>query len=270
MNGAPSTGGRSGQRVLTERRGHVLLIGLNRPDKRNAADFALLQELSLAYGELHRDPDVRVGLVYALGDHFTAGLDLADIGPRLGADGLDIVPAGGVDPWQLGGVALSKPVVVAVQGTCLTLGIELMLAADIAVAAESTSFGQIEVARGILPFGGATIRFPRAAGWGNAMRWLLTADRFDATEALRIGLVQEVVPDGTQFDRALELAERIAAQAPLAVQATLANARAAVRDGEAAAAAALQPALARLAASEDAGIGMRAFLSREPAAFLGR
>jgi len=257
-------------RIITERRGHVLLIGFNRPDKRNAADFALLQQLSLAYGQLERDPEVRVGLVYAVGAHFTAGLDLADIGPRLGPDGLDIVPEGGINPWQLDGVTLTKPVVMAVQGTCLTLGIELMLASDITVAAESTMFGQIEVARGILPFGGATIRFPRAAGWGNAMRWILTGDQFDAAEAYRMSLVQEIVPDGTQFDRALELAERIAAQAPLAVQATLANARSALTEGDVAAAATLQPALARLAATEDARIGMQAFLTRQPASFVGR
>lgn len=257
-------------RIITERRGHVLLIGFNRPDKRNAADLALLQQLALAYGELERDPELRVGLVHAVGDHFTAGLDLADIGPRLGPDGIDIVPEGGINPWQVDGRSLTKPVVMAVQGTCLTLGIELMLASDITVAAESTRFGQIEVARGILPFGGATIRFPRAAGWGNAMRWILTGDMFDAAEAHRIGIVQEVVPDGTQLDRALELAERIAAQAPLAVQATLANARTAVRDGDAAAEAELQPTLARLAATKDARIGMAAFLSREPAEFVGR
>ncbi|MDJ0323820.1 crotonase/enoyl-CoA hydratase family protein [Cryobacterium sp. PH31-AA6] len=257
-------------RIITERRGHVFLIGFNRPDKRNAADLALLQQLALAYGELERDPELRVGLVYAVGDHFTAGLDLADIGPRLGPNGIDMVPEGGINPWQVEGQTLSKPVVMAVQGTCLTLGIELMLASDISVAAESTRFGQIEVARGILPFGGATIRFPRTAGWGNAMRWILTGDMFDAAEAHRIGLVQEVVPDGTQFDRALELAERVAGQAPLAIQATLASARTAVRDGEAKAAAGLQPALARLAATEDSRIGMESFLTRTPATFIGR
>jgi enoyl-CoA hydratase len=157
-----------------------------------------------------------------------------------------------------------------VQGTCLTLGIELILASEITVSAASTRFGQIEVTRGILPFGGATLRFPRSVGWGNAMRWILTGELFDATEAYRIGLVQEVVPDGKQFDRALAIAERIAAQAPLAVQATLANAKRAVREGDAAAEAELQPALARLAGSEDAGIGMQAFLARTEATFVGR
>lgn len=257
-------------RILIERRGHVLLIGLNRPEKRNAADFRMLQELSLAYGQLERDAEARVGLVYAVGDHFTGGLDLADVAPRIGRDGLEMVPDGGINPWQVDGRQLSKPVVIAVQGTCLTLGVELILASDVAVAAASTRFGQLEVSRGILPFGGATLRFPRAVGWGNAMRWVLTGELFDTTEAHRIGLVQEVVPDGDEFDTALAIAERIAAQAPLAVQAALANAKKAVRDGDAAAEADLQPALVKLAVSEDAAIGMRAFLSRSDPEFTGR
>ena len=257
-------------RITVERDGHVLLIGFDRPEKRNAADLRLLQELSLAYGELERDPELRAGFVFAHGDHFTGGLDLLDVGPRIGTDGIDIVPEGGINPWAVDGRAVSKPVVMAGQGVCLTLGIELILASDIAVAADSAVFGQIEVSRGILPFGGATIRLPRTVGWGNAMRWILTGDSFDAAEALRIGLVQEVVPHGEQYARGLELARRVAAQAPLAVQASLANARRAIRDGDAAAESALQPELVRLAATEDARIGIEAFLHRRPAEFTGR
>jgi enoyl-CoA hydratase len=257
-------------RVTVDRDGHVLLIGLNRPEKRNAADMQLLRELSLAYAQLENDSELRVGLLYAHGDHFTGGLDLADVAPNIGTDGLDITADGGINPWQVSGEFVSKPVVIAVQGTCLTLGIEFILASDIAVAADSTRFGQIEVARAILPFGGATIRFPRAVGWGNAMRWILTGDMFDAAEALRIGLVQEVVPHGEQYARALEIAHRVAAQAPLAVQAALKNARLAVRETDAAAEAALQPELVRLVQTEDSRIGMEAFLTRTPAEFLGR
>jgi len=257
-------------KILTERRGPVFLIALNRPAKRNAADFELLTRLALAYGELDRDPDLRVGVVHAMGDHFTGGLDLADVVPHVGANGLDIVPPGGIDPWAMTGEPVSKPVVMAVQGTCLTLGIELMLASDVVIAADSASFAQVEVARGILPFGGASIRFARAAGWGDAMRWMLTGDRFDATDALRMGLAQEVVPHGTQLERAVQVAERIAAQAPLAVQATLANARLAVRAGEEAARSALGPELVRLMRTEDAQIGLEAFLSRTTPRFVGR
>lgn len=257
-------------RVTVNRDGHVLLIGLNRAAKRNAADFQLLTELALAYGVLHRDPALRAGLVFAHGDHFTAGLDLADIAPRIGPRGIELVPTGGIDPWGLSGERQSKPVVIAVQGTCLTLGIELILASDIAVAAASTRFGQIEVSRGILPFGGATIRLPRAIGWGNAMRWILTGDSFDAPEAYRSGLVQELVADGEQYRRGLAIAQQIAAQAPLAVQAALASAHRAVAEGDAAASASLQNTLVRLLASEDAAIGMTAFLTRERAEFVGR
>lgn len=256
--------------IITERRDSVLLIGFNRPAKRNAANFELLQQLAVAYGELDSDPELRVGFVYAVGDHFTAGLDLADIGPRISAEGIDFVPEGGINPWQVSGRSVSKPVVMAVQGTCLTLGIELILASDVAVASTDTRFGQIEVSRGILPFGGATLRFPRAVGWGNAMRWILTGDTFDAQEAHRIGLVQELVAPGEQFSRGLEIAQRIAAQAPLAVQAALANARLAIREGDAAAERELQPALVSLVGSEDSRIGMQAFISRTPAKFIGR
>jgi len=260
----------SAEHVTVERAGHVLLIGLNRPEKRNAADWRMLQQLSLAYGELDRDPDLRAGLVFAHGEHFTAGLDLADVSAHIGPTGLDLVPVGGIHPWGMDGHPVSKPVVLAVQGTCLTLGVELALASDIVVAAESTRFGQIEVKRGILPFGGATTRFAARTGWGNAMRWMLTGDPFDAAEALRIGLVQEVVPDGGHYERGLALAQTIAAQAPLAVQATLANARLAVREGPAAAEALLQVELVRLASSEDAATGLRAFAERTTAEFAGR
>ena len=258
------------RRITVERDGSVLLIGLDRVDKRNAADHLMLEQLAAAYGKLERDPDLRCGFVFAHGDHFTGGLDLADVGPRIGPEGLDLVPAGGIHPWQVAGQQLTKPVVIAVQGTCLTLGIELMLASDIVVAADSARFSQLEVSRGILPFGGATIRFPRAVGWGNAMRWILTGDTFDAAEAMRIGLVQEVVPHGEQYARGLELAHRVSAQAPLAVQAALANARIAIRDGDAAAEAALQPELVRLVTTEDATIGMEAFMTRSMPEFVGR
>jgi enoyl-CoA hydratase/carnithine racemase len=157
-----------------------------------------------------------------------------------------------------------------VQGTCLTIGIELMLATDIRIAAASTKFGQIEVKRGIYPVGGATLRFPREVGWANAMRWLLTGDEFDAAEALRIGLVQEVVEDGKQLARAVELAEVVAAQAPLGVYATLASSRAAIPAAEVAAGQRLMADLVPIMQSEDVREGLRAFVERRPGKFTGR
>ncbi|MFT3970142.1 MAG: crotonase/enoyl-CoA hydratase family protein [Micropruina sp.] len=255
-------------RVLIERRGHVLLVGLNRPEKRNAADLAMLHALAEAYTVLHTDAELRVGVLHAVGDHFTAGLDLADVAPAIVSGSAALLPSGTIDPWGVATEPVSKPVVTAVQGTCLTLGVELALASDVVVAAASTRFAQLEVARGIMAFGGATIRLPRL-GWGDAMRWLLTGDYFDAAEAHRIGLVQEVVPDGTQLDAALALAERIAAQAPLAVQATLANARLALTDPPAAAGR-LHPVVAMLARTSDAQRAIAGYLSGMPVDFDGR
>ncbi|SHU27938.1 enoyl-CoA hydratase [Mycobacteroides abscessus subsp. abscessus] len=138
------------------------------------------------------------------------------------------------------------------------------------IADETATFAQLEINRGIYPFGGATIRFPRAAGWGNAMRWMLTADTFDAVEAHRIGIVQEIVPAGEHVDTAIAIAQTIARQAPLGVQATLRNARLAVREGDAAAEEQLVPTVRELFTSEDAALGVQAFLSRTTAEFVGR
>ncbi len=255
------------ERVLVERRGHLLLIGLNRPHKRNAADLAMLHQLARAYTLLHTDADLRVGVVHAVGEHFTGGLDLADVGPALASGSADLLPPGTIDPWGLATEPVAKPVVLAVQGTCLTLGVELALASDVVVAAAGTRFAQLEVSRGIMAFGGATLRLPRL-GWGDAMRWLLTGDSFGADEALRIGLVQQVVPDGEQLNAAVALAERIAAQAPLAVQATLANARLALADPRAAVGR-LHPVAAMLARTSDAQRAMAGYLGGQRVDFTG-
>ncbi|VVM88356.1 Short-chain-enoyl-CoA hydratase [Pseudomonas fluorescens] len=262
MNQSPSS------RVTCERHGHVLMIGLDRVAKRNAFDLELLNALSLAYGEFEADREARVAVLFGHGEHFTAGLDLVNASAAL-AEGWQ-APPGGCDPWGVFvGPRVSKPVIVAAQGYCLTIGIELMLAADINLCASNTRFAQKEVQRGIFPFGGATLRLHQLAGWGNAMRWLLTGDEFDAHEALRLGLVQEVMASEDLLPRAMELAQRIACQAPLGVQATLMSARQARHEGEIAAAQAL-PALAkRLLGSEDAQEGVRSLVEKRPGNFRG-
>lgn len=255
-------------RVTTERRGHVLHIGLNRAEKRNAFDLQMLRELAEAYTALEEDPELWVGLVFAHGQDFTAGLDLAEVGPAFHA-GQDLFPPECVDPLQLGR-RRTKPVVMALKGWCLTIGIELLLAADVRICGQRTRFAQMEVQRGIMPFGGATLRFHQVAGWGNAMKWLLTGDRFDAAEALRLGLVCEVVPEDALHERAVDLAERIAAQAPLAVQATRANALLTLEQGEEAAHAQLMQPARGLMDTDDAAEGVRSFVERRTARFTGK
>ena len=256
--------------VTVERRGHVLLIGLNRPAKRNAFNLAMIDQLAAAYYELEADDDVRCGVLFAHGDHFTGGLDLAEVGPLVREGTLDFSAPGRRDPWRKDGV-WTTPLVAAVQGWVMTLAIELLLAADIRIAASDARFAQMEINRGIYAFGGATIRLPRDAGWGNAMRWLLTGEPYDAHEAHRIGLVQEVVEPGTQVERALELAEAIATKSgPLGVKATLASAHRARLEGEAAAFARLEPDMADLFETEDGREGLQSFIERREARFTGR
>ena len=253
-----------------ERDGHVLMIGLKRPEKRNAFTQVMLAELARAYALLESDDSLRAGVLFAHGEHFTAGLDLLDVGPAI-ASGTDPIPEDGRDPWRLDGT-WTTPVVAAAHGLCLTLGIELLLAADIRIAAADTRFAQIEVLRGIYPFGGATLRFPRELGWGNAMRWILTGDEFDAAEAHRIGLVQEIAPDpDAALARAREIAHTIADHAaPLGVRATLASAHRARDEGDAVAIAQLRPDFTRLFGTEDAAEGVRSFVERRRAVFSGR
>lgn len=253
--------------ISLERRGHVLVMGLDRAAKRNAFDLPLWNGLCQAYATLEREPELRVGVLHAHGDHFTGGLDLPQW-TAMFASGKFAIPEGGLDPLGLTS-RVSKPIVCAVQGICLTIGIELLLATDIRIAARTTRFAQIEIKRGIYPVGGATLRFPREVGWANAMRWLLTGDEFDAAEAHRIGLVQEVCEPGQQLERAIALAEVIGAQSPLGVYATLASSRQALPANELAAAARLLPELAPLLASEDMAEGLRAFMERRPGRFRG-
>lgn len=254
--------------ITTEARDHLFLIGLNRPEKRNAFSLEMLQQLSEAYTRYEEDPSLWCAVLFAHGEHFTGGLDLAEVGPAV-ASGRPLFPEQGVDPLGLSGRRRTKPVVCAVQGWCLTIGVELMLACDICIAAEDTRLGQIEVKRGIMPFGGATIRLPQIAGWGNAMRYLLTGDVFGAQEAYRMGLVQEVTPAGQQLEKALELAQRIADQAPLAVHASMLSARVAVEKSPDHAKLALIPQARMLMSTRDAAEGMQSFLERRPAKFKG-
>lgn len=258
-------------KITVRQQGHILLIGLNRPAKRNAFDLEMLDQLALAYAELEDNAEIRCGVLFAEGEMFTAGLDLANVAPKVVENGVLKYPEGAVDPLNLYGERVrTKPLITAVQGKCLTIGIELLLASDIGIASENATFAQIEIKRGIFPFGGATLRFPERAGWGNAMRWLLTGDEFDAQEALRIGLIQEVTENGKQLEKAIEIAERIAKQAPLGVRATIESARKMQAEGFTKAKEHLTPQILALFESEDAKEGVQSFLERREGNFKGK
>jgi enoyl-CoA hydratase len=258
--------------ITTERRGALLLIGINRPAKRNGFTPRMYRELAEAYTLLDDDADLRVGVLHAFGDHFTAGLDLPTIAPLM-QRGEKAFAFGLVEPNDLGTPGYrrrSKPMVVAVKGITFTVGIELMLAADIVVAADDCRFSQLEVKRGIMATGGATLRMAERSGLGNAMLHLLTGDEFGSAEALRLNFVQKVVPAAQVLDEALRIAQAIAEQAPLAVVATRMNALKAVEHGPLMAMQDFISTQQRLANSDDAAEGLRSFTEKRPARFSGR
>jgi enoyl-CoA hydratase/carnithine racemase len=237
--------------IDTQVLGHILLIGINRPAKRNGWTPPMFRQLAEAYTRLDDDPELRVGVLHAFGDHFTGGLDLPAVTAYM-QRGEKAIPEGLVEPHDFGQPGYrrrTKPMVVA---------------------ADNCRFSQMEVQRGIMATGGATLRMAERAGTGNALLHLLTADEFDSAEALRLNFVQKVVPAGQELDEALAIARRIEAQAPLAVVATRLNVLKAIEQGQAAAVADFVPVQKQLANSEDAAEGVRAFVERRPARFSGR
>jgi len=208
-------------------------------------------------------------VLFAHGPDFSPGLD-----PASWAEGIRARTFAGpipefVNPIGTSGPARLKPVVVAAHGKTQLLGHELFLAADIRVAASDTRFAQAEVARGVYPGGGGTVRFAREAGWANAMRYMLTGEEWGAEEARRMGLVQEIAEPGQDLARATEIATRIAANAPLGVQAVLASAHQALA-GEDAALAATFPVFARLMQTDDRQEFARALQEKRAPVYRGK
>lgn len=253
--------------IRTQTDGRIFRITIDNVAKRNAFSPEMMNQLSEALTRYDADDQLWVAVVSAEGEHFTAGLDMPKFfGPTATWKG---VPDGNVDPFGLRR-RCRKPVVTVVQGITYTIGIELMLAGDIVVAADNARFCQMESKRGIAPLGGAHFRFLSRTGWGNAMYHLMLCDEFNAQRALQIGLVQEVVPFGQQVERGLEIARLIAANAPLGIQVTKEAALKYVEAGEAASIAMLPAIRERVMGTEDAKEGIRSFIERRAAVFQGR
>jgi enoyl-CoA hydratase len=256
--------------VRARREGHVLEIVVDRAEKMNGFTPEMFDALSNCLTELDEGRDLWVGLLSFAGDNTTAGLDLPRFaGAMMSGErdaSADLDPR--VDPFALRR-RCSKPIVMAVQGVTYTIGIEMMLAADIVIAADDSRFCQMEARRGLAVFGGAHVRYVERAGWGNAMYHLLRADEFDALRAREIGFVQEVVPAGTQIERAREVALEICANAPLAVQEIRRGAAVYLERGESAAFSEIPEMRRRTAGSKDFAEGIASFREKRAAQFTG-
>jgi len=256
--------------LLVERSESVATITLNRPDVLNALNLRMLDELSATFAELDADPALRAVILTGAGAKaFAAGADIGE---------LNALPSAHAGEGQARkGQALTRaierlrvPVIAAVNGFALGGGCELAMACDIRVASDNARFGQPEVNLGILPGYGGTQRLTRLVGEGTAMYLCLTGEMIDAAEALRVGLVQKVVPLDGLLDEARRIAGLIASKAPLAISAS----KRAVVDG---AAMNLDDALAleallfgQAVTTEDFREGSRAFLDKRKPSFAGR
>jgi enoyl-CoA hydratase len=257
--------------ALVERRGHVLIVTMNRPHARNALTGPMMAIMRQAWDEVDADPDIRVCVLTGAGGAFCAGADLKAMtathpGDSFGSGGWDLSV---IEPL-LKGRRLTKPLIAAVEGPAIAGGTEILQATDVRVAGESARFGVSEARWGLFPLGGSAVRLPRQIPYTVAADILLTGRHLSAAEARDVGLIGHVVPDGQALPRALELADLIAANGPLAVRAILRT----IRETEAMAEQDAFKLEARLGmavfTSDDAKEGPRAFAEKRRPDFHGR
>ena len=257
--------------VTVERRGDIVLVGLNRPFIQNRIDPPTRTRLAETLYQYEHDPSLRALVLFGHGENFTRGIDVdasqagitAGQRPATSAPTLDVL--GNSQPHR------SKPVVVVVHGDTWNLGHEIYLAGDIRIAAANTRFGQDENTHGRFPGGGATVRFVREAGWGNAMRYMLTGDHWSAEESYRMGITQQIAatPEAA-LEAGVAMARKIAACAPLSIKATLASAHQYVDPVEAEALSKLGAQYSALYRTEDFIEGRRAEAEGRPPRYQGK
>lgn len=254
-----------------EKRGHVLIVTMNRPEARNALSTEMMAIMEQAWDQVDADPDIRVAILTGAGGYFCAGADLKSMNQKAPGDKF---AEGGWDltrlPALLKGRRLSKPLIAAVEGPAIAGGTEILQGTDIRVAGASAKFGVSEARWGLFPLGGSAVRLVRQIPYTVAADILLTGRHITAAEAKEYGLIGYVVPDGTALDKALEIAERIAANGPLAVQAILRTIRDTEGMHEEDAFKIDADLGAKVFASADAKVGPRAFANKQTPIFTGR
>ena len=258
------------EHLLTERHGAVLVVTMNRPEARNALSIPMMRGMEAAWDLVDSDPGIRACVLTGSSGYFCAGADLKSMdrdapGDRFNRGGWDLT----LMPALLKGRRVAKPLVAAVEGPAIAGGAEVLQGTDIRIAGRSARFGVSEARWGLYPLGGSAVRLPRQIPYALAMDMLLTGRHITAEEALSAGLVGRVVEDGRALETALEVAERIAANGPLAVQAMLATIRATEGMHEEEAFRVDADNGARVFASADAREGPRAFAEKRAPRFRG-
>ena len=247
-------------------RGHVAVMTINRPEARNAVNGAVASGIEDALDRLEADDDIWVAVLAGAGPVFSAGADLKEI-----ASG----NAGGLTTARGGFAGLvarerTKPLIAAVDGPALAGGTEIVLACDLVVASREARFGVPEVKRSLVAAAGGLFRLAQKLPQNVATELVLTGDPIDATRAHELGLVNALCEPGEALDAALALAERIAANAPLAVRESLTVMRESRRVDDATALRLSGQAMARLASTEDYAEGPRAFIEKRAPEWKGR
>jgi enoyl-CoA hydratase len=262
--------------VIVEKDGHVLIVTLNRPEKRNAVNCEVMCRLYDAWQQLDRDDALRVAILTGKGDTFCAGMDLSEIGKLMrGQPDNEWMERVMNDMPVIYGAWLktyrpTKPVILAAEGFARAGGTEILQGTDIRVAGESALFGVTEVQRGLFPMAGSTVRLRRQIGYAVAAEMLICGEDLPARRAYELGLINHLVPDGQALAKAREIAERIAQNGPLAVKAIIATLRETEMLPEEQAFAIEQTYGMQVMASEDAKEGPRAFLEKRAPLFRGR
>jgi crotonobetainyl-CoA hydratase len=252
------------EEVLRERRGHVEVLTINRPEARNAINLAVTMALSAALDDCESDDDVWVVVLTAAGDKaFSAGMDLK----AFAAGEVPITDQGFAGITNR---AFSKPLIAAANGSALAGGFEIMISCDMVVAADHARFGIPEAQRGLIAGGGGLIRLPKRVPLAIAYEMALAADPIDADRAYELGLVNRVVPGERVLDAAIGLAERICQNAPLAVRASKRVMREALELNEAQSWTVNNDAFAKIGRSADALEGSVAFAEKRPPNWQGK